>query len=186
MMEIERRIVVVGNTGSGKSTLAKQLAGYFGIPYIEQDSLFWNENWTETPEETFRQKVKEAIQQAGNQWVIDGNYGLSRDIVWSQADMLIWLDYPLSIIFWRLFWRTLKRTLSKVELWNGNRERFWKQFLSRDSLFWWAWTSHQKRKQTYNEIIAENQFPNLQILHFRYPNETEKWLRQLQAASSAN
>ena len=184
-MEVGQRIIIVGNTGSGKSTLAGELSHLFDIPHIELDALQWNANWIPTPDSEFRERVKAAISAAGQQWVVDGNYGIAREIIWSQGDTLIWLDYPLYIIYWRLFRRTLQRTIGKVELWNGNRERFREQFLSRESLFLWAWQSHHRRNLTYSEIISQNQFPNLQILHFKYPRETENWLRQLQVVYSA-
>ena len=104
----------------------------------------------------------------------------SRSITWPHADTVIWLDYPLYIIYWRLFWRTLKRTLGKMELWNGNRERLRVQFFSRDSLFVWAKDSHYRRHKMYETIIAENYFPNLTFLRFRHPRETANWLKQLQ------
>lgn len=182
-MNIGQRIIIVGTTGSGKSTLAGELARLLNIPHVELDGLFWKENWTQTPNDEFRQKVETTIKQAGKHWVVDGNGRITRDIVWTQADTLIWLDYPLYIIYWQLFWRTLQRTLGRQKLWNGNRERFWTQFLSRDSLFLWAWQSHSRRRRNYNTIIAENQFPNLQILHFQHPREADKWLKQLQQAS---
>jgi len=181
--KIGHRIIVVGNTGSGKSTLANELAHLTEAPHIELDSLFWKENWTETPDEEFLGKVRDTLTKAGNRWVIDGNYSRTRELIWPRADTLIWLDYPLHIIYWRLFWRTLQRTLSQQELWNGNHERFWTQFLSRESLFLWASQSHRRRKQAYNTIITTNEYPNLTIFHFTHPRKTDIWLRQLRLAS---
>jgi adenylate kinase family enzyme len=184
-MEMGQRIIIVGNTGSGKSTLAGELARLLHVSHIEFDALYWNANWIPTPDTEFREKVKIAIVEAGQQWVIDGNYSAARDMVWAEGDTLIWLDYPLYLIFWRLLRRTFQRTIGKVELWNNNRERFWEQFFSRESLFLWAWQSHYRRKRTYSEIVSQNQFPNLRILHFKHPRDTDKWLRQLQVAYSA-
>jgi hypothetical protein len=35
---------------------------------------------------------------AGNASVLDGNYGIVRDLVWRRATHLIWLDYDRPII----------------------------------------------------------------------------------------
>jgi adenylate kinase family enzyme len=98
------RISVVGTTGSGKTTLARQIARHFQIPHIELDTLHWEPNWTPAAPEMFRQRVREAV--AGNRWVVDGNYGGVgvRDIVWSQADTVVFLDYSfwLAIVLWML------------------------------------------------------------------------------------
>lgn len=178
---IGKRIIVVGTTGSGKSTLARELARLVRAQHIELDSLFWGANWSETPDEVFLKKVADAIYSAGDKWVVDGNYSRTRELVWPHADTLIWLDYPLHIIFWRLFWRTLRRTLQQQELWNNNRERFIKQFFSRDSLFLWAWQTHHKYQQSYQTMIAEQHYPRLTVLRFTHPHQTETWLKQLRA-----
>jgi len=56
-------------------------------------------------------------------WVVDGNYGPVRDIVWKRATHLVWLDYERPVIMARVIRRTLLRAVLRTELWNGNRER---------------------------------------------------------------
>src|SRR5205823_6990985 len=102
-----RRIVVVGSTGSGKTTLASQLARRLALPHVELDALHWEPNWTMAPLDRFRQRVEEALNGEG--WVVDGGYGKVRDIVWGRAETLVWLDYGLPVILWRLLKRTLRR-----------------------------------------------------------------------------
>ncbi|MAU01480.1 MAG: adenylate kinase, partial [Anaerolineaceae bacterium] len=87
MSKIGSRIVVVGTSGSGKTTLAQQLAACLGYPHIELDSLHWGPNWTEAPD--FAQKVAQAVERP--YWVLDGNYSRVRQIIWSQADTIVWL-----------------------------------------------------------------------------------------------
>ncbi len=72
---------------------------------------------------------------AQDAWTIDGNYSKLRELVWSRADTLIWLDYPMSVVFTRVFARTMGRWMRREELWSGNRERLWMQFATRESLF---------------------------------------------------
>jgi adenylate kinase family enzyme len=105
------RIVVVGTTSSGKSTLAEQLAVEQELDFIELDALHWEPNWVEAPVEVFRSRVKRATQAQA--WVVAGNYRVVRDLVWPRAEAIIWLDYSLCVIFWRLWRRTWKRVFFK-------------------------------------------------------------------------
>ena len=66
---------------------------------------------------------------AGEGWVIDGNYGKTRDLVWASADTVVWLDYRFPRVFTRLLQRTFRRTLRREILWHGNRERLRTAFL---------------------------------------------------------
>jgi adenylate kinase family enzyme len=102
-----QRIVVVDTTGSRKITLAGRLAAKLDIPHTELDALNWVPDWTMRPADEFWALVDQATRS--DAWVVDGNYSRSRDIVWPRADTIIWLDYPLSLILWRLWWRTLRR-----------------------------------------------------------------------------
>ncbi len=131
-----RRLIVLGTSGSGKTTLAKTLATLIDAPCVELDALNWGPNWTAADTATFRAQV--AAATAGERWVVDGGYTSVRDLLWPRADAIIWLDYPIGVNLWRLFWRVCRRIRSKEELWNGNRESFRANFLSRDSLFVWA------------------------------------------------
>lgn len=56
-----QRINVVGTSASGKSTFARQLAQKLNLAYIELDDLLWLDNWQETPDAEFFQKIKDAM-----------------------------------------------------------------------------------------------------------------------------
>jgi hypothetical protein len=115
--------------------------------------------------------------------VIDGNYGGrgARDLVLPRADTLIWLDPPLPLIFARLFERAVRRIRSRDELWpgTGNRETYRNQFLSRDSLFWWAVKTHHRRRRELPLILARPENAHLALHHFRRPAEAAAWLSRL-------
>lgn len=51
-----------------------------------------------------------------------------RDIVWSKAEAVVWLDYSFPRVFWQLTHRTFRRWWQQEELWNGNRESIWTHF----------------------------------------------------------
>jgi adenylate kinase family enzyme len=181
MMSISpyHRIVVVGTTSSGKSTLASQLAQKIGGGFIELDALHWEPNWVETPDEVFRERVMAAI--SSQDWVVAGNYSVVRDIVWQNAEAIIWLDYPFHIVFWRLLTRTIRRLVHQEELWNGNRERIWMhlKLWSEESLFHWLLKTYWRRKREYPMLFALPENAHLKIIHFRHLKETEMWMDNL-------
>lgn len=170
------RVCVVGVTGSGKSTLARALSTRLALPYIELDSLHWEPDWREVPDPVFRERVADAT--AGESWVTDGNYSAVRDLLWGRADTLVWLDYPLPLVLWRLLRRTTRRVVTREELWAGNRERLTSQF-TRDSLFLWALKSYPKHKQLYPQLLADSRHAHLASFRFRSPRQTARWLATL-------
>jgi adenylate kinase family enzyme len=174
-----RRIVVVGSTGSGKTTLARDLAQRLGISHVELDALNWGPNWTPVDPEVFRERARELA--ARDAWVTDGNYYTQLGaILWARADTVIWLDYPLHVIFWRLLRRTTRRVLTQEELWSGNRERLSHQF-SRDSLFLWAFQSVPMHRERYPQEMTAPENAHLTFHRFRSPRETARWLATVKA-----
>lgn len=172
-----KRIAVIGATGSGKTTLARNIAQRLGFRHVETDALHWEPNWQEAHIDVLRARVAQAL--TGDGWVIDGNYSKVRDIVWGRADTLVWIDYPLPIIFWRLGWRTLKRIVTREKLWGTNRET-WRAAFGRDSLFLWVLQSRPRHKRDYPILLQQSEYAHLRLVHLRSPRETEHWLRGIQ------
>jgi adenylate kinase family enzyme len=172
-----RRVAVVGTTGSGKTTLAREIAGRLGVPHVELDALNWGPNWTEVSPDVFRRRVAAALEGEG--WVVDGNYSKARDLVWPRADTILWIDYPLWLILWRLVLRTFRRTLTGEELWSGNRERFREQFFSRNSLLLWALQTYRLRRRNYPRLLAQPEHAHLRLVRLRSPRETAACLDRM-------
>lgn len=141
------RIAVVGTTGSGKTTLARELARRLGFDHIELDALNWEPGWQQAANDVFVERVRTAAERP--RWVSDGNYSRACPVLWAHADTIVWLDYALPVIMWRLLRRTLRRIVTRQELWGGNRESFRTQFLSRDSLLLWALQTYRRRRREY-------------------------------------
>jgi adenylate kinase family enzyme len=171
------RILVVGTTGSGKSTMASRLAARLGIPHVELDALHWGPGWSERPAESFRAALVQAT--AGPRWVVDGNYSRYRELTLPRADAVIWLDYSLPVVLWRLWFRTWRRWLRREMLWGTNVERMRTHFFSRDSLFLWALKTHGRRRREYVAGFASPEWAHLELVRLRNPKEAERWLAAL-------
>lgn len=172
-----QRYVVIGTSGSGKTTLAGKIATTLGIPHIELDAINWGPGWTETPLDLFRARVAEAL--AGPAWAVDGNYSRVRDLVWSRAEVLVWLDYSLPLVMARVIWRTLRRSLTREELWGGNRESLRMAFFSRDSIILWALQTYKRRRREYPLLVAQPEYAHLELVRLRSPRATRFWLANL-------
>jgi adenylate kinase family enzyme len=172
-----RRVSVIGTSGAGKSTFAAALAGVLGVPWLELDSVYHQADWTPLPAEEFRHRA--ALAADGPGWVIDGNYSTVRDIVWARADTVVWLDLPKRTVMRRIVFRTLRRVGGRVELWNGNRER-WRNIFTLDdqeSVIAWAWKTHGSRRSRYAAAIADPGYSHLRFVRLRSPRAVRRFLR---------
>lgn len=170
---IGRRISVIGTSGSGKTTLAQQLAERLGCPHVELDALNWEPDWTMSPTDVFRRRVTDAL--TGDCWTVDGNYSRVRDLIWSRADMVIWLDYSLPRIYWQLTKRTFRRVFWREKLWGTNQEQL-RIVFSRDSIFLWVWNTYWRRRREYPVLLGKEENGHLTAVIFKSPRQTQKWL----------
>jgi hypothetical protein len=171
-----RRVAIVGTTGSGKSVLANRLGEVLSLPPIELDALFWMPDWQPALIELFRQRVEAAT--TGEQWIIAGNYAQVRDLVWGRADTLIWLDFPLRVVLWRLLRRTVRRIVARENLWStGNQESWRTAFFSRHSILLWALKTHRKNGERFRADIDSGDWGELGVCIFRSPRQLDRWLR---------
>lgn len=172
---------MVGNSGSGKTTLAGRLAAALGVPHLELDSVQHLPGWQPRPTAEFRAIVADFI--AGDAWVVDGNYGKARDIVWQRADTVVWLDLPRAVVMRQLVRRTLGRALLRRELWNGNRERF-ANFYRLDpeqSILRWAWTQHHSYRGRYSGASADPANAHLTFVRLTSRAQAEEFARRAAA-----
>jgi adenylate kinase family enzyme len=172
-----RRVSVVGTSGAGKSTFAAALAGVLGVPWLELDSVYHQAGWTPLALDEFRARV--AAVASGPGWVIDGNYSPVRDLVWARADTVIWLDLPKRTVMRRIVFRTLRRAAGRVELWNGNRER-WRNFFTLDeqeSVIAWAWKTHGSLREQYATALADPALDDLRVVRLGSPRAVRRFLR---------
>jgi adenylate kinase family enzyme len=115
--------------------------------------------------------------------VAGGNYSAVRDLLWTAADTLIWLDYPLWVSLARLLRRTFRRITSQEMLWAGNRETWRDAFLKSNSVIYFAIKSHHRRRREFAKLLAQPEHAHLTVLRFRSPNQTDDWFRQLHSSA---
>ncbi|HMS00071.1 MAG TPA: hypothetical protein PKK96_02925 [Anaerolineales bacterium] len=174
-----KRLVVIGTTSSGKSTLAEKIAKRFDLDFIELDALHWEPNWQDAPLDVFRERVRAATQ--AERWIVAGNYHVVRDLIWTKAEAVIWLDYPFLLVLKQLTRRTFSRWRTQELLWGTNREPFWVHFKlwSQDSLFHWLFKTYWRRKRETPQLLSLPEHRHLKLIHFKHPREVEEWLEGL-------
>lgn len=151
------RVVVVGSSSAGKTTFARELAGRLAVDHVELDRLHWLPGWTERAPAQFRDLVDE--RTAGRAWVTDGNYKTVRDLLWTRATAVIWLDYAFPLVLWRALRRAVHNAATGQETCNGNRETWRLTFFSRDSILLWVISTYHERRRRYDALFAADDYP---------------------------
>ncbi|PKL76728.1 MAG: toxin [Candidatus Melainabacteria bacterium HGW-Melainabacteria-1] len=164
-----RRIILIGPSGAGKSTLAQKLASLLNSSVIELDELYWLPGWTGRPEAEFRAKVSQAV--ADDTWILAGNYQRTQVLSWPRAELVIWLDFPMPLVFSRVFRRCLRRALHREQICNGNTESLRMTFCSRQSLLLWILKTHASHRARYHQQMLQAGPP---ILRLRSPAEVKQ------------
>jgi adenylate kinase family enzyme len=182
---VNNRIAIIGTSGAGKTSFSRELSSSLGIPHIELDEYYWSESWVKVPGEQFRSSVNALT--AEKSWIMDGNYGVVRDVIWSRADTIVWLDYSFSLTMKRLFIRSILRLICRTRIWHGNMETFGRLF-SRDSIIWWGISTYSRRRREFAQLWKSKELQDTELLRFNDPEQATSWLRQLQKGSgrSAN
>ncbi|MFH2037329.1 MAG: adenylate kinase [Candidatus Zixiibacteriota bacterium] len=172
-----RRIAVIGTSGSGKTTLARQISEILEIRHIELDQYFWLSDWESREIDEFRGMVEKLT--AEEKWVVDGNYGTIRDLIWSRATDIIWLDLSFWITFGRTALRTIKRLYNREILFGGCRESLLRTLFSSDSILWWVIKTHSLWRREYPKLFAQKQYQGIQVTKICNKHELNKLTESL-------
>jgi hypothetical protein len=164
-----RRIVVLGCSGSGKSTLAAALAARLDLPFLPTDDIFWQGDWRPTPADEVRAWLDAATKRES--WVLDGNFDAQRDLAWARADLVVWLDYPLSTVMTRVVRRNLTWWLAGATVWGSQRMTLRKAF---DGALH-ALASHGLKRRTYPGWLAS--LDRTPVVRLASPGAAARWLR---------
>jgi adenylate kinase family enzyme len=159
------------------------LAAALGAPHVELDSIFHQPGWTPLGEEEFRARVAEAT--AADRWVVDGNYSVVHEIVWDNADGVVWFDLPYATVLFRTIRRTLRRTMTRQELWNGNREPFsnlW-SLNPEKSIIAWAATRHGVYRRRYAAAERDPRWAHLRFVRLRSQAAADRFVAGVTTAA---
>lgn len=165
-----KKVIVIGSGGAGKSTFSRRLGEKLGIPVVHLDKLFWHPNWTRTPEGEWVEIVRREV--ARDEWIMDGNFGVTREMRLQACDTVIFLDMPR----WLCLYRVLKRTIlyhkdTRPDMAEGCDERFDTEFIR------WVWNyPNAGRKRVTMEL---ERFPNKNVIVLRSTGEIESFLQNL-------
>lgn len=133
--------------------------------------------WDVMPEEELAERVS-AFLDRHDRWVIDGNYGGVRALVWAQADAVVWPDPPRLVNTWRVVRRSFGRALTGEELYNGNHED-WRRLLHlsdpEESIIAWTWVTHGPRRAETERLLADPRWARLPVFRLRSYAEIARW-----------
>jgi adenylate kinase family enzyme len=177
-----KRVAVMGGSCVGKTTVSRKLAAALGVPHIELDSLHHDPGWQEASADVFQARVRAAFEAAPEGWVADGNYRSKLgSLVLERADTAVILEPPFHVAFGRAVRRTIGRTITREELWNGNREQI-RHFLTPYWIPWWVLRTHRRYAREVPARAAEH--PQLDVVHLRSDDEVERFVQSIQATES--
>ena len=163
------KIVIIGTCGIGKTTLGRKLAKRLNIPVTDLDDLYWLPHWKLRPPEKCAALIKATVNET--QWIICGNQSKYRHLIWPQADTIIWLDFPLHTLFFRLLKRGIRQMISRELICNGNQQNLYR-------LLWilhWVFRRYWRNKKRYGKLSHST--PHVKWYRMNSLDEIEAFLK---------
>ncbi len=169
-----KKIIVIGSGGAGKSTFSNRLGDALNIEVIHLDKLFWRPNWTRTPEAEWVVILRREL--ARDAWIMDGNFGGTREMRIEACDTVIFLDMPRWLCLYRILKRSvLYRTGARPDMAEGCKERFDPEFIM------WVWNY---RKSSRCRALEElKRFDDRQIIILKSRGDIQRFLDELNHAT---
>lgn len=163
-----KKVIVIGSGGAGKSTFSRRLGEKLGLPVIHLDQLYWRPNWVEPPKEEWAETVRGILRNES--WIIDGNYGGTRDMRLQACDTVIFLDLPRYVCLYRVLKRAIQyRGKTRPDMAAGCNERIDLEFS------WWVWNYPNS---TGRKLLAELfEYTEKNIVVLRSTREIETFLQ---------
>lgn len=130
----------------------------------------------ENDPDEFSRRVE--LRVNGDNWVVDGNYSSTRDLVLPRATEIVWLNLPVRVFFPRVVWRSIKRAFKREELWNGNREPIWGMLRAEHPIRWSLSTRH-KHREKYPVLLEWVRAEGKSAVELRSDSEIRDWFESL-------
>jgi adenylate kinase family enzyme len=171
-----RKVMVIGSAGAGKSTFSTRLGKILELPVYHLDSIFWRPGWVRPEREVWTQ-AQEALV-AGDEWILDGNYGSTLEIRVRACDTVIFLAFPRLVCLGRVIKRWLRyRGRTRPDLNPGCVEHMPdREFLS------WIW-GFPKRKAPGVFALLEQYREGRQVFVIESPRALEHFARKLEGSA---
>jgi adenylate kinase family enzyme len=155
-----KRVVVVGSGGSGKSTFSRELGEITGLPVIHLDALYWKPNWITTPSDEWADIVRREVEKPV--WIMDGNFGGTRETRMKGADTIIVLDLPRWLCMYRIFKRlAIFYNKRRPDMAEGCNEKVDLEFIS------WVWNYKRTSRVRLLKELEQHSAKNVVILKSR-------------------
>lgn len=170
------RIMILGAAGAGKSTLARRLGAANGLPVYPLDQVFWTSGWVRRPEDEKLRMV--AKLESRSEWIIEGGIAESYPNRLARAQVVIWLDLPVSTRLIRLIGRLWRhRAHPRSDLPEGCDEPLSWQ---RVEFLYQVW---KERQLVRAEIIRalEKASVTAKLCHLRSPKEVDAFMNGFNA-----
>lgn len=186
--ETLHRLSVIGETGSGKTTLCKLISKVLELPFVELDKLEYHARENKISTSILREFVVNELD--GKTWVSECHFSrvrkMIRTIVWSQADTIVWLDYSLSLVLYRLARRAFNRIVYNREQKNywkeGNRSKLaLKKELGSFLNILRRYLTREEKKIS-KLLLTEPRYAHINIVRLSSPRASYKWLSKLSQA----
>lgn len=167
-----RRVVVIGCFGAGKSLFAAELSRLTGLKLHQLDHYFRPQGRTGPDREEWLH-----IQQglvAGQDWIIEGNYGATIDLRLRRADTMIYLDFSTSRCFLGVLCRIIRSRFSfrrGPDIVEGCNERLDFRFLRSVLAF--------NRRHREGIIRGVSRYPHVRMIRLGSRKEVRDFLAAL-------
>ncbi len=166
-----KKVLVIGSGGAGKSTFAHRLHKATGLPLIHLDKIHWQPNWTAPPKPEWRKTVEKLL--AGDEWVMDGNFGSTMDIRFRACDTIFYFDLPPLVCVYQALKRVAKYyKKTRPDMGAGCAEKLDFEFLE------WVWNFPKNSKPEIEEKLALYA-AGKNIIRFKSRKDVERFFENL-------
>ncbi|WP_317440998.1 hypothetical protein [Streptomyces collinus] len=97
------------------------------------------------------------------------------DLVWAQADTVVWLDLPRRVSFSRVLSRTVRQFVRRVDVFPGCRQSLWAAW--RDRLFHSAWREPQKYRSVIPALLDQPEYGHVHLVRLQSRRAVAAWSR---------
>jgi adenylate kinase family enzyme len=143
-----QKINVVGCPGAGKSTLARQISKQTGLPIIHLDKTYHDASHPYADPSVWNAHIDDFVNRPA--WIIDGVHQTTYERRFKNADLTVFLDFPLRICLWRVVLRWYKnRGTQRPDMPQG-----WREHLGINFILFVLTYRHKERPAVYRALQA--------------------------------